>query len=119
MNVVEILSILFGVVGIGYGIRCYWELYKWARQCQGARISVYYKGKWQLGAPLVEWLLWCNQLNRDKESNGRPVYKMGGTTIAITKAPPRVGLSIVRTIKNVRPRRRQSPTPVTTVTRNK
>lgn len=87
---VDIISIAFGVIGVVYGLRCYRELWKWARQCQHARIAIAYKGRVKLQAPLVEWLLWCNMLDKDKDSNGRVVYSMGGTSIAITKAvlPP-------------------------------
>lgn len=85
MTLVGWLSIAFGLAGIAFGARCYWELKKWARQCQGLRIAVSFKRRVVLQAPLVEWLLWGNLLDKDKDSNGRVVYKMGGTTIAIIK----------------------------------
>ena len=97
-----------GLVGVAFGGRCYWELWKWARQCQGARITVAYKRKVKLDAPLLEWLLWVNMLDKDKDTHGRVVYTVGGTTIAIRKQvkPPRKGLRHVwRTIRKPKVKR--------------
>ena len=90
MSVVEYISIGFGLFGICFGLRCYRELYKWARQCQHARIAIAYKRRVQLQAPLVEWVKWCNQLDKDKDSHGRVVWRQGYASVAITKAvyPP-------------------------------
>jgi hypothetical protein len=75
-----------GLFGFAFGLKCYSELRKWARQCQGARIAIAYKRKVKLQAPLIEWLMWVNQLDKDKDSHGRVVYSIGGTSVAITKA---------------------------------
>lgn len=95
----DAISIIIGMTGFAFGIRCYIELWRWARQCQHARIAIAFKRKVQLQAPLVEWLAWCNQLDADKDSSGRPVYRNGGVTVAIVKAaipPGRVHRTIMR-----------------------
>ena len=84
--IVEIICGCLATVSIIFAARCYWELRKWARQCQGARIAIAYKRKVQLQAPLVEWLMWCNQLDKDKDSHGRVVWRQGYASVAITKA---------------------------------
>lgn len=85
MIYVTVGSLVFGVLGVAYGLVCYWKLWQWARQCQGARIVVAYKNKVKLNAPMVEWLVWANMLDKDKDHNGRNIYRMGGTDVAIVK----------------------------------
>ena len=77
------------VISTAFAVRFYMELWKWAKQCQRAQIAIAYKRKVKLSAPLVEWLLWCNQL-KDKDENGRVVFSLGGTSVAILKGktPP-------------------------------
>jgi hypothetical protein len=90
MTILDIVSVVIGILGISFAIRCYLELWRWARQCQHARIAIAFKRRVQLQAPLVEWLQWINMLDNDKDSQGRVVYRNGGVTVAITKAviPP-------------------------------
>lgn len=78
---------VLGLVGVYFGVASYWHLRRWARQMQGARIAISYKRKVKLQAPLQEWMLWCNQLDKDKQSGGRVVYTLGGTSVAIIKRP--------------------------------
>ena len=75
-GIVTVLSLLFA-------LRCYLELREWAHRCQNARIAIAYKGRVKMQAPLTEWMLWCEMLEKDKKSNGRVIYGMGGTSIAI------------------------------------
>jgi hypothetical protein len=85
------------VAALGYCGRLYLELWRWARQCQHARIAVSYKGKVQLQAPILEWILWANQLDLDKDSNGRVVWRSDKTAVAIAKKvvpPNRLQLAI-------------------------
>lgn len=99
MGVLDAISLTIGVIGLAFGGRCYLELYRWARQCQRARIAVAFKRKVQLQAPLVEWLSWSNQLSADESSSGRVVYRNGGVTVAILKPVKpvgRVGQAILR-----------------------
>lgn len=88
MNALTIVSLVLGVVGVVFGLNAYYHLWRWARQCQHARIAIAFKRKVQLQAPLVEWLLWSRQLKA--KENGRVVYRNGGVTVAIVKAaiPP-------------------------------
>jgi hypothetical protein len=74
-----------GVLGVAFGVTCYYRLWKFARQCQHARIVVAYKQKVKLNAPLLEWLLWVNMLDRDKDAHGRMLYSVGGTSVSIIK----------------------------------
>ncbi len=83
--IVSIVGICVGVLGIAFALRFYYELWKWARQCQNVRIAIEYKGKVKTQQPIIEWLLWANQLDRDKDSNGRVLYHLGGTRVAILK----------------------------------
>lgn len=75
---------LFALLCLLYAVHCYRELYSWARQCQSAQIAVSYKQKVKLVAPLVEWLLWTKQL-KGSDANGRVIYSMGGTSVALIK----------------------------------
>lgn len=63
----------------------YLHLWRWSKECKGARITIAYKRKVKIDAPLVEWLLWIRQANKDRQSGGRVVYSMGGTDVAIIK----------------------------------
>ena len=85
MIYVTVGSLIFGVLGVAYSITCYYELWKWARECQHSRIVLTYKGKVKINAPIVEWLLWIRQLDKDKDNNGRVMYTYGGTQVAIIK----------------------------------
>lgn len=104
-------SLLVALVAAAFAAKCYLELYRWARQCQNARIAVAYKRKVQLQAPLVEWLLWCNQLDQDKDSAGRVVYRNGAVTIAITKAVTSAG-RFHKLVGRAKPQKGSSAPPV-------
>lgn len=90
MEVVSIVCIAIGVLGVAFAVRFYIELRRWAHHCKYARIAIAYKGKVKLHAPLTEWVAWVNMLDKDKDSQGRVIYRAGGTSVAITKAvvPP-------------------------------
>ena len=85
MNWFGVAGGIIGVLGFAWGVRFYWELRKWAHLIKYARIVVAYKGKVKLNAPLEEWALWCKMAERDKSSNGRVVYQVGGTRVAILR----------------------------------
>lgn len=99
-------SLIVAVLAITFAIRCYRELWKWARQCQYARIIVAHKNRVRLNAPLIEWLLWCNQLDQDKDANGRMVYSLGGTSVSIVKKSGVPDGAVRRGMKSVRPHRK-------------
>jgi len=113
MTVLDIICLILGAAGLAFGLRCYVELYKWARQCQGARIAIARKGKVRLQAPLLEWLLWTNKLNDDEASSGRVIYRDGNTSVAILKPAKgpdvqmrmaRVLLPVYRSLRGLRDR---------------
>lgn len=83
--IVEAVAIVFGVLGVAFGVRSYVELRKWAKQCKEARIVVAYNRRVKMNAPLVEWLQWCNMLDKDESTTGRVVYMNGKTSIAIVR----------------------------------
>lgn len=76
---------LLGLLGLAYGFTCYYKLWQFARQCQLARIVVAQKGRVRLNAPILEWLLWCNMLDRDKDANGRMLLNLNGMSVSIVK----------------------------------
>lgn len=101
-----IIGVTFGVFGICYAGRFYWELRRWAYLVKYGRIVVAYKGKVKLNAPIQEWALWCKMAEEDKSSNGRVLYTLGGTRIAVLRQsfvpdPPllRVAKAIIQTWK--------------------
>lgn len=99
-------GLLIGAAGFTCAVWFYRNLWRWAKQCDHARITVAYKGRVKLNAPLTEWLLWCNQLDRDKDATGRVVYVFGGTQVAILKKSF-VDKGKIRTaIESARPRRK-------------
>jgi hypothetical protein len=97
-----IASLVIAALAVAFAVRFYWELWKWARQCQHARIVVAYKNRVRLNAPLVEWLLWCNQLDEDKDANGRVIYAIGGSSVAIVKKSfmrERISHKLIRSVR--------------------
>lgn len=108
MSLLSIILDIAGLIGVLFGARCYLELYRWARQCQGARIVVTAKRKVQLGAPIVQWLEWCNMLEGDEKANGRVVYRNGAFTVAILRKPGAGHRTrLLATVRRVRNARRQ------------
>jgi hypothetical protein len=85
--VLEVICGVLALLGVLFGLRCYVELWRWAKQCQGARILVATSGKVQINAPLVDWLGWANQLEADEAVKGRVVYLNGKVKVAILKRP--------------------------------
>lgn len=78
-------GILFGLFGLAYAGRLYLELRRWAHLIKYGRLVVAYKGKVKMNAPLQEWALWCKMAEQEKGSNGRVVYQLGGTRIAVLR----------------------------------
>jgi hypothetical protein len=76
---------IIAALGWLVAIRVYVELKRWARQCQKARIAIFYKRKATLNAPIVEWLNWCNSLDKDEQTKGRVVYRGSHVSVAILK----------------------------------
>lgn len=84
MNAVAWIAVGFGVLGVLFGLRCYLELWRWAKQCQRAQIVLAYNNKVRFRATLVEWLQWVNSLDGTEE-NGRVVYQQFKFRAAIVK----------------------------------
>lgn len=100
MTTLSWLALGFGVLGVTFGVRCYVELWRWAKQCQRARIVVAYNRKVQLDASLAEWLGWVNQLD-GQDANGRVVYRNVKVSVAILKrkAKDTTAKTTVKTIR--------------------
>lgn len=65
----------------------YYQLRKWARDCQQATIAVAYKRKVVMSPTLVELMLWSRKVP-DKQ-NGQVFYKAANVTVAIIKRDKR------------------------------
>jgi hypothetical protein len=91
------LWVVSALAALGWlvALRVYVELRRWARQCQKARIAIFYKRKATLNAPLVEWLNWCNSLDADEQTRGRVVYRGSHVSVAILK-PEALGAEVVK-----------------------
>lgn len=102
---VEIICIVVAIVSIAFAVTFYIQLWKWARQCQNARIAIAYKRRVVLQGPLIEWLLWCNNLDKDHAASGWKVYQGGNVSVAITKSdrPTKVLPAILRVLRSRRP----------------
>lgn len=96
------VPLVFGVLGILFGLKCYHELWKWAKQCQRAQIVIAYNKKVRLSASLSEWLGWVNQLPND--ANGRAVYHHNHTSVSILRKKP--VMDAKTTVKTIRHSRR-------------
>jgi hypothetical protein len=104
VSLLDVSSLVFGVLGVAYGVRCYMELWKWAKQCQNAKIAIAHNRRVQLTAPLTEWLSWANQLDKDQSSSGRVVYRNGKVSVAILR--PHSSKPVRSAIKRVHQARR-------------
>jgi hypothetical protein len=111
----SVAALVLGILGVVWGVRCYVELWRWARQCQNAYIVIAHKQKVKLQAPLIEWLTWCNQLDKDEASKGRVVYRLSNASVAIARPDrdaTKAGRSFVRSLKRIRNARKVRKMPV-------
>lgn len=98
-----------GVLGFAFGAKCYLELWRWAKQCQNARIAIAYNRRVQLDAPLTEWLEWSSALRSQKET-GRMVYRNGKMSVSVL-APKQATKTTIKTIRKTRRKRSKAPAP--------
>lgn len=84
----------------------YYQLWKWARDCQQATVVVGYKRKVVMSPTLVELLLWSRKV--PKEQSGQTFYKARDVTIAITKREQRSWRDRRRIRKNTQTPQAQS-----------
>ena len=88
MNALDLICAAVAIVAIGFAGFTYRELWRWAKQCQNARIAIAYNNRVQLSAPLDEWLGWANQLGSDDASRGRMIYKANKVSVSILRPRP-------------------------------
>ena len=110
MTIIDYVCVAITLLSLAFAGKFYLELWRWARMCQSAQIAVAYKRKVKLSAPLVEWLLWCNQVDEGK-GNGRVVYNIGGTSVAILRGRVSAKRSILSAIKLGVSKRKRTGTP--------
>lgn len=85
MTVFDWASITVGLFGVAYGTKFWIELRRWAYLIKYGRLAIAYKGKVKLNAPLQEWALWCKMAEQEDKVNGRVIYHLGGTRIAVLR----------------------------------
>lgn len=102
MTTLSIIALTVGIVGLAFGGKCYFELWKWAKLCQRGRIVIAYNRKVQINAPLTEWLQWTRMLKGDEQSNGRVVYRANKMSVAIL-CPKHADTTKVKTVKPQNP----------------
>lgn len=83
-----IVSYLIGLVGLAAAGFFGYRLWRWERILKGARIVIQYKGKTKMSPRLFDWMVWVDSLEGNARVRSRSVYKIGGTTISITKPMP-------------------------------
>lgn len=108
MTPVDIICLICGLLGVAFGLRCYYELWRWARLCQRSQVAVAFKRKTALTANFVEWMLWAQQLKPGE--GGRVVYQNAGTRVAIIRGanePSR----ILRALRRGKKKQSQSAAP--------
>lgn len=105
------IALGIGVFGILFGLNCYRELWKWAKQCQRGRIVIAYNRRVQLDASLAEVLAWISQLQK-QEAKGREIYRVHKMSVSILK-DSKVGTQAKTTVKTLRDSRRSRKTKVT------
>lgn len=113
--IADIVILIFSIVSIAYGVRCYFELRKWAHLIKYSRVVVAYKGKVKLNAPFEEWVLWAQHADREGsgpgpkwKGGGRVLYQLGGTSIAVLSKSFVPDTPILRIYKVVRQRFKRS-----------
>ena len=84
----------------------YYQLWKWAQDCQQATVVVGYKRKVVMSPTLVELLLWSRKVPKDQ--TGQAFYKARDVTIAITRRDARSWWQRRRIRKNIQPPQAQS-----------
>lgn len=85
MHYLQYLGYLVGLLGFAFGAKCYRELWKWAKQCERARIVVAYNNRVRLNHSLREWLTWANTLGDDERAKGRVVFTANKCRVAILR----------------------------------
>jgi hypothetical protein len=83
--VIEIICIAIAVIAVAYSVTCYYKLWQWARITQHIRIAIAYKGRVKSDVPIVEWILWAGQLDKDRDAGGRVVFRMDKVSLSLIK----------------------------------
>lgn len=107
----EVVSIVFGLVGLAIGVSGIRLARQWARDCTKCRIIIARKGKVVLDASLVEWLSWNKSLPKREQARGGVIFAANGVQVALAR--PKIGApsakTETRTVKSKTPSRPSSP----------
>lgn len=99
MTVVTIITLVFGVAGMAFGLECYRRLREWARLCQHGRIFIAYNNRVKLDAPITDWIQWTRMLKDDEASTGRVIYQANKLRVGILRPRKTVNDTTVKTLK--------------------
>lgn len=77
------LSIIFGILGITFGIACYLNTRRWAHLCKRSRIVIAYNRRVKLNATLLEFIDWITSL--DDGARGREIFRGNKVSVSIVK----------------------------------
>jgi hypothetical protein len=69
--------------GVSFGLVCGLWLWRWEKLLRRSRITVAYKNKVKMNRPLIDWLTWCQRVDKDKHATGQVVFMAGGVRIAV------------------------------------
>jgi len=88
MVIVAICAVVFGVVCAAFAATFYRELWKWAKECEHARIAIAYNRRVVMQPTLRDALLWSRQV--DKDERGQVIFSRNKVSVAIVRpvVPP-------------------------------
>lgn len=91
-----IIGAVVGLAGVLFGIGCYLEARKWAKECRETHIAIAFKGKVKLSPSLEEVILW----GRAAKKGGTQFYGAGGTRAAVFRSSPKLSVAHGENRKN-------------------
>lgn len=123
MSAIDIIAFAVGLAGLVFGVNSYLELWKWAKQCQRARVVIAYNHRVRMQAPLTDWLAWANTLGGNQKETGRVVFTDRKFSVAVVNpnrpAPVRETFRAIRNLSKRRGNRTDAPTVPTETTSGK
>jgi hypothetical protein len=86
--IVTVIAVVCAVVAIAFALTFYRELWKWARECEHARVAIAYNRRVVMQPTLRDMLLWSREV--DKNERGQAIFSRNKVTVAIVRpiVPP-------------------------------
>jgi hypothetical protein len=109
MVIITIIAIVFGIVATAFAVTFYRELWKWARECEHARVAIAYNRRVAMQPTLRDLLLWSRQV--DKNERGQVIFGRNKVSVAVVRPvipPGRVRKLFMRPGKSVPTQRSQA-----------